>query len=171
MGSLSLLQGIFPTQSWTWDQPTLQVDSSAEPQGKPRNTGVAYPFSSRSARPRNWTRVSCIAGGFITNWAIRERQKCMYWWFVLVYLYAKLLLWNIKYPSVSLSLAPLRHMYFGGSWSEDKVYPVWWNGDYTWTSQSLEMFSELAFTCWTLSCAFVCILGGIFTIIWRYITI
>ena len=103
MGSLSLLQGIFPIQSWTWAQPALQVDSSAEPQGKPRNTGVAYSFSSRSAQPRNRTRVSCIAGGFITNWAIRERQKCMDWWFVLVYLYAKLLLWNIKYPSVSLS--------------------------------------------------------------------
>ena len=33
---------------------------------------VAYPFSSGSSRPRNWTRVSCIAGRFITNWAIRE---------------------------------------------------------------------------------------------------
>ena len=33
---------------------------------------VAYPFSSRSSRPRNWTRVSYIAGGFFTNWAIRE---------------------------------------------------------------------------------------------------
>ena len=33
---------------------------------------VAYPFSSRSSRPRNWTRVSCLAGGFFTNWAIRE---------------------------------------------------------------------------------------------------
>ena len=33
---------------------------------------VAYPFSSRSSQPRNWTRVSCIAGGFFTNWAMRE---------------------------------------------------------------------------------------------------
>ena len=33
---------------------------------------VAYPFSSRSSWPRNWTRVSCIAGRFITNWATRE---------------------------------------------------------------------------------------------------
>ena len=31
-----------------------------------------YPFSSRSFQPRNWTRVSCIAGIFFTNWAIRE---------------------------------------------------------------------------------------------------
>ena len=36
---------------------------------------VAYPFSSRSSWPRNWT-VSCIAGGFFTNWAIREAEDC-----------------------------------------------------------------------------------------------
>ena len=33
---------------------------------------VAYPSSSGSSQPRNWTRVSCIAGRFFTNWAIRE---------------------------------------------------------------------------------------------------
>ena len=33
---------------------------------------VAYPFSRGSSRPRNWTRVSCIAGGFFTSWATRE---------------------------------------------------------------------------------------------------
>ena len=32
---------------------------------------VACPFFSRSSRPRNRTRVSCIAGWFFTNWAIR----------------------------------------------------------------------------------------------------
>ena len=33
---------------------------------------VAFPFSSRFSQPRNWTGVSCIAGGFVTYWAIRE---------------------------------------------------------------------------------------------------
>ena len=33
---------------------------------------VAYTFCSGSSWPRNWTRVSCIVGGFFTNWAIRE---------------------------------------------------------------------------------------------------
>ena len=33
---------------------------------------VAFPFSRGSSQPRNWTRVSCIAGGFFTNWVIRE---------------------------------------------------------------------------------------------------
>ena len=31
---------------------------------------VAYPFFSGSSWPRNRTVVSCIAGGFFTNWAI-----------------------------------------------------------------------------------------------------
>jgi len=34
---------------------------------------LAYPFSSGSS-PRNRTGVSCIAGGFFTNWALREAQ-------------------------------------------------------------------------------------------------
>ena len=33
---------------------------------------IAYPFSSGSSWPRNQTGVSCIAGGFFTNWATRE---------------------------------------------------------------------------------------------------
>ena len=33
---------------------------------------VAFPFSRGASRPRNRTRVSCIAGGFFTNWAIRD---------------------------------------------------------------------------------------------------
>ena len=33
---------------------------------------VAYTFSSGSSHPRNWTRLSCLAGRFFTNLAIRE---------------------------------------------------------------------------------------------------
>ena len=36
---------------------------------------VASPFSSGSARPRNLTRVSCIAGGFFTSWTTREAHS------------------------------------------------------------------------------------------------
>ena len=36
---------------------------------------VAYPFSRGSSQPRNQTRVSCIAGGFSTKWAIREAEQ------------------------------------------------------------------------------------------------
>ena len=42
VGSLSLLQGIFPTQGSNPGPPALQVDSlPAEPQRKPKNTGVS----------------------------------------------------------------------------------------------------------------------------------
>ena len=33
---------------------------------------AAFPFSRRSSQPRDWIQVFCIAGGFFTNWAIRE---------------------------------------------------------------------------------------------------
>ena len=107
VGSLSLLQGIEPRS------PALQPDSlPAEPQEKPKNTGVVslsllqqifptqgsnpgllhcsqilYQLSHKgSPRILEWlaiflqwifltqesTRVSCIAVGFFTNWAIRE---------------------------------------------------------------------------------------------------
>ena len=54
--------------------PALQVDSlPVEYKGSPRIVEwVAYPFSSRSSQPRNWTRDSCIASRFFTNWAIRK---------------------------------------------------------------------------------------------------
>ena len=33
---------------------------------------IAFPFSRGSSPHRNWTRVSCIAGRYFTNWAMRE---------------------------------------------------------------------------------------------------
>ena len=33
---------------------------------------VAIPFSRGSSQPRNWTRVSCIPGGFFISWGTRE---------------------------------------------------------------------------------------------------
>ena len=38
---------------------------------------VAFPFSRGSSQPRDWTRVSCITGGFFTSWATGEAQE--YW--------------------------------------------------------------------------------------------
>ena len=74
VGSLSLLQGIFPTQES--NQGLLhcrQILYQLSHKGSPRILErVAYPFSSRSSQPRNRTRVSCIAGRFFTNWAIME---------------------------------------------------------------------------------------------------
>ena len=38
---------------------------------------VAFPFSRGSSRARNRTRVSCIAGGFFTNWTMRKGQESL----------------------------------------------------------------------------------------------
>ena len=74
VGSLSLLQGIFPTQGLNPGLPHCrQILYQLSHQGSPRilEWGV-YPFSRGSSQPRNWTGVSCIAGWFFTNWATRE---------------------------------------------------------------------------------------------------
>ena len=46
---------------------------------------VAYPFSSRSSWFRNRTRVSCIADGFFTNWAIY--MVYIYTWYISWYIH------------------------------------------------------------------------------------
>ena len=85
VGSLSLLQGILPTQG---SNPGLQhcrrTLYQLSHKVSPRILEwVAYPFSSGSSRPRNRTGVSCIADGSFTNWAIREEK------------------WNITQPSAA----------------------------------------------------------------------
>ena len=74
VGSLSLLQGMFPTQGSNPGLPhcrwiLYQLSHKVSPRIL---EWVDYPFSSKSSRPRNWTRVSCIAGRFCTNWAMRK---------------------------------------------------------------------------------------------------
>ena len=86
---LSLLQGIFPTQGSNPGFPHCRwILYQLSHKGSPRILEwVAYPFSSGSSWPRNWTGVSCIAGGFVTNWALSEVlimavgwQKCFLEW-------------------------------------------------------------------------------------------
>ena len=74
VGSLSPLQGIFP--NWGLDPRLLHcrwILYQLSHKGSPRILEwVASPFSRGFSWPRKWTRVSCIAGIFFTNWAIRE---------------------------------------------------------------------------------------------------
>ena len=69
VGSLSLLQGIFPTQGSNPGLPHCRrILYRLSHQGSPRILEwVACPFSSGSSWPRNQARVSCIAGGFFTK--------------------------------------------------------------------------------------------------------
>ena len=74
--AISSRQGIFPTQG---SNPGLlhcrRILYFLSHQGSPRILEwVAYPFSMGTSRPRDWTRVSCIAGGFSTSWATQEAQ-------------------------------------------------------------------------------------------------
>ena len=74
MGSLSLLQGIFPTQRSNSGLPHCRwILYQLSHKGSPRILEwVEYPFSRGSTGLRNRTGVSSIAGRFFTNWAIRE---------------------------------------------------------------------------------------------------
>ena len=67
-------KGIFPTQgSNTGLPPCRCILYYLNHKGSPGILEwVAYPFSSGSSWPRNRTRVSCIAGEFFTNLAIKE---------------------------------------------------------------------------------------------------
>ena len=67
--SLSLLQGIFPTQGYN---PGLshcrQILYQLSHKGSPRILEwLAYPFSRGYSCPRNQTQASCIAEGFFTD--------------------------------------------------------------------------------------------------------
>ena len=83
MGNPFLLQGIFPTQG---SNPGLlhcrRILYHLSHKVSPRILEwIAYPFCSGSSRPRNWTRVSCVAGRFFTSWATRQalvKLICMF---------------------------------------------------------------------------------------------
>ena len=69
IGSLSLLQGIFPTQGSNpglshWRQILYKLSHKESPRIL---EWVAYSFSSRSSQPRNKSGVSCIA----------DREACL----------------------------------------------------------------------------------------------
>ena len=81
VGSLSLLQGIFPTQGLNPGLPRCRqiLYQLSHKRSARILEWVAYPFSSRSSWPRNRTRVSCIAGGFFTNWVKSTSCKMPGW--------------------------------------------------------------------------------------------
>ena len=74
---------------------------------------VAISFPRRSSRPRDWTQVSCTAGRFFTNWAMREAQ--LFFW--LYHMACRILVpWpGIKPLSPSLAVWSLNH------WTTSKV--------------------------------------------------
>ena len=76
VGSLFLLQGIFPTQGPNPGLPQCMcILYQLSHKGSPRILEwEAYAFCKGSSRPKNWTGVFHIAERFFTNWATREAQ-------------------------------------------------------------------------------------------------
>ena len=68
------LQGIFLIQGLNPGLPHCrQILYQLSQKGRPGILEwIAYPFSSGSSQPRNWTGVSWIAGEFFTNWTIKK---------------------------------------------------------------------------------------------------
>ena len=101
--ALPLSRGIFPTQGlnpgllhckWILYQLSQQGSRSIL-------EWVDYPFSSWSSWHRDWTRVSCVAGRFFPNWAIRKApsvevkskkllHKYRVWWILMLKGWSKL---------------------------------------------------------------------------------
>ena len=67
---------------------------------------VAIPFSRGSPRPSNWTRVSCIAGGFFTRQGLPERCSINIYWMNEWIIFSLLVLYWLKvfffFPSKAL---------------------------------------------------------------------
>ena len=71
VGCHALLQVIIPTQELNPGLPLCRqiLYKLSHKESPSILKWLAYPFSSGSSQPRNQTGVSCIAGGFFTNWA------------------------------------------------------------------------------------------------------
>ena len=87
--------------------PTLQVDSlPAEPQGKPKNPGVgSLSLLQQISPPQESNQGPCTAGGFFTNWAIREAQKRL--WLKLSGSF------HVFFPDSTLEVSALKVSFFG----------------------------------------------------------
>ena len=96
VGSLSLLQRIFPTQGSNPDLPLCrQILYQLSHKGGLRILEwVAYPFFSGSFQPRNRIGVSCIAGGFFTSWTIKGFDP--YGLCILFYTLFRVLIWRTR---------------------------------------------------------------------------
>ena len=81
---LSLLQGIVPSPGLNPGLPHCRwILCHLSHNGNPKiMEWVAYPFSSGYSWLRNQTGVSCLTGGFFTNWAIREARTWLSDWVI-----------------------------------------------------------------------------------------
>ena len=96
VGSLSLLKGIFPIQGSNPGLPHCRrILYHLSHKGSPRILEwVAYPFSSRSSQPRNWTGSPALqADSLLTelSWKPLVWYFCLYFCFVNKIIYTNFL--------------------------------------------------------------------------------
>ena len=146
VGCHALLQGIFPTQGSNPGLPHCrQILYHLSHQKSPMEW-VAYPSSRGSPRPRNQTRVSCIAGGFFNSWATREAHNiCLQ--MVKTILYYKILPWFLKAqkypPQCGLNRPQKGHLFIAQELrQEGRVSLYSWSAASTW-GWLLEFFTAL----------------------------
>ena len=68
-GSETVSHSVISNYLWSHGQAPLSIILEARIM-----EWVAMPFSRESSQPRDWTRVSFIAGRFFTIWAIRQHH-------------------------------------------------------------------------------------------------
>ena len=119
VGSLFLLQGIFPTQGSNPGLPNCRrILYQLSHKGSPRILEwVAYPFSSGSSWPRNQTGVSCIAGGFFTNRAIKEAHSLYMFSLATCYSHSELVLRLFMLRHIELLDLKIHHNFAVYEWT------------------------------------------------------
>ena len=107
VGSLSFLQGIFPTQGsnpgplhcrWILNNLSHQESQRILEWG-------AYPFSRGSYWPRKWTGVPCIAGRFFTNWTIMKALFKRWQWQTPSWVCYYNIFWCVKAASLPMAFS------------------------------------------------------------------
>ena len=83
---------------------------------------VDVPFSRGSFQPRDRTKASCIAGGFLTVWAMREPHMCVspsLYIYICMYIYAFFPLLNICH----LVFKDFQALFLSQSWTFFPLFP------------------------------------------------
>ena len=112
VGSLSFLQGIFPTQGSNPGLPHCrQIIYQLRYQRSPRILEwVAYPFSRGSSQTRNWTGVSCIA---VDSLPAELPGKPLVWYNLIYFCSFCLCLWcHIQKTTVKTSVEVFPYVFF-----------------------------------------------------------
>ena len=82
-----------------------------------------FPFPGESSKPRDWTQISCIAGRFLTIWAIRSLIKiCKILWYTLYIIHIHCYLVTLIFALTSLGVILFSPSCRGGLGSAARIF-------------------------------------------------